>query len=416
MPGCDARRIIHTYGIWHQGGGGNFRLHCTIMDAQLHVPQPISSLATPSGDTRLRAVVYGSGIGIFPPLMQRFREDFQIVAIMQPELPRFYRLWSLIRSVRRSRVAWYRRWRYLLEKTPAAFRKRTRESMRQLRKLGGEYDVILFGGATFAPCVSIEKPLFVFADFCRRLSSLNPHDEASHFRSAAEEAQWLEYEGNVYRAAVRVFVGSEFVRRALIEHYGVTPDKVIVSGFGAGLGFGEPYEKQFDGRTILYIGKGDFEKKGGTLLLDAFQIVRRDVSDAVLHIVGQDRLPKAPGIVNHGFVRDRQRLVALMRAAHVFALPSLVDRNPISVLEAMAAFTPCVTSDYAAIPEILGNAGIAVPCGDANALARALIEILRDRVLAERLGAEGRRRFEERYNWDRVWEIIRVEMSAAVRS
>jgi glycosyltransferase involved in cell wall biosynthesis len=109
------------------------------------------------------------------------------------------------------------------------------------------------------------------------------------------------------------------------------------------------------------------------------------VPDAVLHIVGQDRLPTTAGVLNHGLVHDRQRIVSLMRSAHVFALPSLVDRNPISVLEAMAASTPCVTSDYAAIPEILGGAGIAVPCGDVDALTQALLSILGDRALAMRL-------------------------------
>lgn len=348
--------------------------------------------------------------------MQRFREDFQVVALLQPELPKSYSIWSRVRSVRPSRTAWYRAWRYLMEKTPTTFRMRTRESMKLLRALDDQYDVILFGGASFTPTTAIDRPMFVFADFCRRLSSRNPHDAASHFRSAEEESWWLEHEGRVYRSAARVFVGSEFVRQAFIEHYRVSPEKVVVSGFGAGAGFGEPYEKRFDGRTILYIGKGDFEKKGGTLLMRAFQLVRREIPDAVLHVVGQDRLPEAPGVVNEGFVRDRQRLVALMRAAHVFALPSLVDRNPISVLEAMAAATPCVTSDYAAIPEILGDAGIAAPSGDVDALAGALITILRDDALARRLGAAGRARFEQRYNWDRVWEIIRAEMRAALQA
>ena len=77
--------------------------------------------------------------------------------------------------------------------------------------------------------------------------------------------------------------------------------------------------------------------------MQAFEHVRREIPDAQLHVVGQDRLPHAEGVVNHGFVRDRARILGLMRAAHVFALPSLVDRNPISLLEAMAAFSraPC---------------------------------------------------------------------------
>jgi glycosyltransferase involved in cell wall biosynthesis len=103
-------------------------------------------------------------------------------------------------------------------------------------------------------------------------------------------------------------------------------------------------------------------------------------------------------------------LVALMRSAHVFALPSLVDRNPISILEAMAAATPCIASDYGAMPGMVGDAGIITPCNDADALAVALLKLLLDKNLARTLGERGRRRFKEIYNWDSVWQVIRREM------
>jgi glycosyltransferase involved in cell wall biosynthesis len=224
----------------------------------------------------------------------------------------------------------------------------------------------------------------------------------------------LQLEGDVYRSAARVFCGSHFVRRALVEQYGVDPAKAIVSGFGAGLGFGEPYRKTFDGKTILYIGKGDFEKKGGTLLMQAFQKVRKAIPDAELHVVGQENLRLAPGVVSHGFVADRQRLVELMRAAHVFALPSLVDRNPISILEAMATSTPCIASDYGAMPELVGDAGLVTKCNDVDELTDALLSVLRDAELARVMGERGRLRFEQTFNWNRVWEVIQAEIRSAL--
>lgn len=348
--------------------------------------------------------------------MQRFQEEFDIVATLRPTLSTPYHLACLLLSIRWPRETWYRRWRHYLEKTPASFRALTRISQRQLRAWEGKYDVILFMGAMYAPAMQLETPLFVFTDSCRWLSARNPYDEISHFRNAAEEAAWLTLEREVYRSASRIFVGSDFVRRALIEHYGVAADKAVVSGFGAGIGFGAPYEKVLDGRSILYIGKGDFEKKGGIVLMRAFEQVRREIPDAQLHVVGQDRLPEIPGVVNHGFVRDRQKIVGLMRAAHVFALPSLVDRNPITILEAMAASTPCVASNYGAMPDLVGDAGIIAPCNDVDALAAALISILRDQDLSRRLGAAGRRRFEEKYNWDSIWNVIRAEMRSALSS
>lgn len=379
------------------------------------IPQDtVDGAAAGRASRKPRAVVFGGGIGMFPPLMQRFREEFDIVAAPLMRLPAYYLLWYRLISIRWPRNAWYRTWRYHVEKTPAVFRFLTRQAARALAPLEGQYDVILFLGAMFSPGVK-GKTVFVFTDSCRWRSSRNPHDEVSHFRSAKDEAEWLELEGEVYRSAARVFVGSEFVSKALVEHYGVEPARAVVSGFGAGLGFGEPYEKSFDGKTILYIGKGDFEKKGGTLLMQAFETVRNALPNAELHIVGQENLRGAPGVVDHGFVRDRKRLVELMRSAHVFALPSLVDRNPISVLEAMATSTPCITSDYGAMPELVGDAGLVTACNDANGLATALLTLLRDPQLARAMGNRGRLRFEQTYNWDSIWKVIEAEMRAALR-
>ncbi len=353
---------------------------------------------------------------MFPPLLARFQQEFEIAVNIAPAMPRWLERFHMLHTVRWPRVRWYRAWRHAVEKTPGAFRARTRATEARLASLRQSYDAIFFFGAMSAPGTTIDKPLFVFTDSCRWLSSRNRHDTISHFKSPREEAQWLELEGGVYRAAQRVFCGSEFVGRALVSAYGLPPENVVVTGLGAGGAFGEPYEKRFDGKTIFYIGKGDFERKGGVVLIKAFERVRREIGDATLHIVGQDSLRSSDGIISHGFVRDRQKVLELMRAAHVFALPSLIDRNPISVLEAMASGTPVVASDYGAIPELVGDAGLTVPCGDVDETASALLKILRDPALSARMGAAGRQRYLNTYNWDSVWEKISRDIHALLES
>jgi len=376
--------------------------------------EELTILPTHAGPPKkLRAVVFGGGVGMFPPLYQRLQEQFDVIATFDPRESQWQGLWFKLRAMRWPRQSWYRKWRYFMEKTGPSFRRRTREAEKLIAPLRGQYDVIAFFGAMYAPGLVIDKPMLLFTDSCRWLSSRNPNDTISHFANRRDEADWLQLERDLYVQATRIFVGSEFVRKALVDHYGVSPACAVNTGFGAGVGFGAPVDKQFDGRTILYIGKGDFEKKGGTLLMRAFEKVRAVIPDAELHIVGQDRLPEATGVVNHGFVRDRSKLLALMRAAHVFALPSLVDRNPISILEAMASSTPVVASDYGAMPEMVGDAGLIAPCNDVDALARALLEILRDVEVARAMGERGRRRCEDRYNWDSVWKIVEHETGAA---
>lgn len=369
--------------------------------------------AEPSS-AKYRAIVFGDGVGVVPPLLERFKTKFEIVDFLEFEAPRLFRWSALVRSFSPRREMWRRRWIHRVEKTPAAFQLHSRLKQQYLEQRRGQYDFVINFGAMDSPGTPPVRPLIIVTDSTRKLSSANRDDEVSHFETAQDREKFFELEREVYRSASRIFVGSEFVRSSLIRDYGVEASRAIASGFGAGLGYGAEHQKSFDGRTVLYIGKGDFEKKGGRILLEAFKIVRRTLPSAELGIVGQDRIPSDPGVVNYGFVRDRSRLVQLMQQAHVFTLPSLVDRNPITVLEAMAASTPCVTSDYGAIPEIVGDAGIVVPRNDPQALAQALIHMLTDAAEARKLGENGRRRFTTRYNWDSIWQIMYAEIIRAL--
>jgi glycosyltransferase involved in cell wall biosynthesis len=375
--------------------------------------QPASGNAGTSDDAparRLRAVLFGTGRGIFPPLAERFAREFEIVRLPEVRYPRLLLWFFLLISFHPSKKTWYRRWRHWVEHSPVSFLVVTRALGRVLQRHRGEFDLVLHFGAQCAPGFALDKPYFVFTDSCRLLSSQNPHDEVCHFRSEGEKRRWLALEGEVYRNARRVFVGSQFVRDAITAGYGVARDSVIATGFGAGLGFGESFAKTFDGKSVLYVGKGDFEKKGGLVLLRAFEEVRRQRPEAVLHIVGQPGLPSSPGVVSHGFVTDRQKLLALMREAHVLTLPSLVDRFGIVLVEAMACWTPCVSSDYGAMPEVVGDAGLVVSSGDSDALAKALLGLLGDAERSRELGLRGRSRYETYYNWETIWRLIRTEV------
>jgi glycosyltransferase involved in cell wall biosynthesis len=73
------------------------------------------------------------------------------------------------------------------------------------------------------------------------------------------------------------------------------------------------------------------------------------------------------------------------------------------IVEAMASGVPVIGSTCGAIPEVIGDAGLVVPEGDAGALADALRRMLSDENLRERLATEGLARVEH-YSWERVAE------------
>src|SRR4029453_8125800 len=114
----------------------------------------------------------------------------------------------------------------------------------------------------------------------------------------------------------------------------------------------------------------------------------------------RDRLP----------LGDRMRLVGYwpglaeaLAAIDVFVLPSLMEGHPLAVLEAMAAGKPIVATTVGGLAEAMedGVSGLLVPPGDADALAEAVVSLLRDPERAARLGREARRALEERFSLEK---------------
>ena len=96
----------------------------------------------------------------------------------------------------------------------------------------------------------------------------------------------------------------------------------------------------------------------------------------------------------------RTDIADLMRGFSVFALSSIAEGTPVTLLEAMACALPVVSTAVGGIPELVqdGVTGTLVPAGDAAALAAALARYAADPALAARHGAAGRERIENHYS------------------
>ena len=93
-------------------------------------------------------------------------------------------------------------------------------------------------------------------------------------------------------------------------------------------------------------------------------------------------------------------MVALYGGATAVALPSHYEGFGLPVLEAMACGTPVVISDRGSLPEIAGEAALAVDPDDAGALAAALERVWRDSELRAMLRQKGLNRAAE-FSWER---------------
>jgi glycosyltransferase involved in cell wall biosynthesis len=173
--------------------------------------------------------------------------------------------------------------------------------------------------------------------------------------------------------------------------------------------------------SIVFVGK-DFRRKGGEVLLQAFAKVRREIREATLTLVGPQLENLPEGITCAGFVSKSsaegiQRLSDIYRSASLFVLPSLYEPFGIAFCEAMAHGLPCIGTNICAMPEIIDakNTGLLVPPRDADALANAMIELLKDEKAREQLGRAGRTRYEALFTWNNVIQRILSTMKTELR-
>jgi L-malate glycosyltransferase len=118
------------------------------------------------------------------------------------------------------------------------------------------------------------------------------------------------------------------------------------------------------------------------------------------------------------FLGHRDDVVQVLSELDVFVLPSRSEAFPNSIIEAMASGLPVVASAVGGIPELVsdGTTGHLVQAGNVDALADAVIGLLRDPARAEAFGRAGQRAIEATYSFDRMVgefeELYRSELHA----
>ncbi|GIF40977.1 glycosyltransferase [Actinoplanes xinjiangensis] len=96
-----------------------------------------------------------------------------------------------------------------------------------------------------------------------------------------------------------------------------------------------------------------------------------------------------------GHISERSDVAALLASADVVLSPGPVETFGLAALEALACGTPVVVNEQSALPEVVGDAGVAVP-GTADAFADAVSRIM-ERPRVERRAAA--RAQAEQYGW-----------------
>jgi glycosyltransferase involved in cell wall biosynthesis len=154
--------------------------------------------------------------------------------------------------------------------------------------------------------------------------------------------------------------------------------------------------------------------KGHKHLFEALELVRQQIPDIHLHVVGDGPLRaglelsvRQKGLEKHvlftGRVTDAEKIALLWRSS-IFVMPSLQEGFGMVLLEAMACGLPVVAFDLPVYRELLNsNCGYFVPKGDTQAMATQIIHLLQDDEARATMSAYNFRQA-QLFDWESVAE------------
>ena len=153
-------------------------------------------------------------------------------------------------------------------------------------------------------------------------------------------------------------------------------------------------------------------QKGFEYFIEAIPRILSIVPEATFLIVGEgplldnlEGLARNLGVENKvvftGFRNDIQNVLATM---DILAVPSVLEGFPMITLEAMAMAKPIIASKIQGISEQIFDQeeGILVPPRSPSALATAVIELVRDKEFALRIGLAARRKVEDCFTAEKM--------------
>jgi glycosyltransferase involved in cell wall biosynthesis len=249
------------------------------------------------------------------------------------------------------------------------------------------------------------------------------HGHVLHGYYSPRQSQLLRrMERGLARLTDCIIAVSEQVKRDLMTYGVAASDKIRVIPLGLEL---DPFlngrasrgafrrELQLNGveRLVGIVGRM-FPIKNHSLFLEAATLAAREDPAVRFVIVGDgilrpelERQARETGIADRviftGWRRDLPRIYADL---DVLAVTSNNEGTPVSAIEAMAAGCPVVATNVGGLPDLIreGETGYLVPPGDAPAVATALLRVLHQPEMAQRMGEAGRMAAQERFAIQRL--------------
>jgi glycosyltransferase involved in cell wall biosynthesis len=179
---------------------------------------------------------------------------------------------------------------------------------------------------------------------------------------------------------------------------------------------------------VLFVGRL-IPRKGLSFLIEAAKQIIKEFREAMFVVAGNgplknnliahiEKINLSTNFVFLGDVNERV-LPALYNCADVFAFPSIQEGQGIALLEAQATAKPVVAFDVGGIHEAMldKETGLLVK-PDSRELADAILKLLTDCSLREKMGNKGREFVSGNFSWDicaqRMSQVYREALTAVV--
>ena len=229
--------------------------------------------------------------------------------------------------------------------------------------------------------------------------------DLGHWSSRAQRFS----EALLCRAADAVLVNAGAVRDLVAGEDGVEPEKIEVVHNGIDLQAfdaarrAEPLEPIPAGRPTVAVIANLYPVKGHLDILDAVELLKPQIPELLVLFAGEGPMrPVLEAQIAQRGLRETVLLLghrldvpALLARANVGLLASHAEGLSNALIEAMAASLPVVSTSVGGNGELVrAENGVLVAPRQPGALAEALGTLLRDKGLAEKLGAAGRKRVE----------------------
>lgn len=227
----------------------------------------------------------------------------------------------------------------------------------------------------------------------------------------------------LYQGMSYVIVHAQQNKELLLQYFKLQTEKISVLSVGnnmaiaKGLSLGEEVHIPKDKKVILFFGIIE-PQKGLMILIKALPEIKKSIPDVLLLIAGQPFEDVGPYIKEikqlnlEESVKLKLGYIAIHEIPNVFKVADLVvlPYNQVSqsgvVLSAYSFGKPVVATSVGGISEIVdeGKTGLLIPPDNPKALAKAVIRLLKDDVLREKMGKKALEIVQKNHSWDSIAE------------